>query len=55
MRTSGECLEEMAEFMKIFGINYSTEKDIKLVAKMADSNDKAIRENSLKVMAEVYK
>lgn len=45
----------MAEFISNFGIDYSTEKDIKLVAKMADSSDKGVRENSIKVMAEVFK
>jgi hypothetical protein len=54
MRTAAECLDEMAEFIKQNGIDYSTEKEIKLVAKLADSNDKGIRENALKVMAEVY-
>ena len=55
MRTSSECLDEMAEFIKCNGIDYSAEKDIKLVAKLADSSDKGIRENAVKVMAEVYK
>lgn len=45
----------MAEFIKLYGTDYSAEKDVKLVAKMADSSDKGIRENSLKVMNEVYK
>ena len=55
MRTSSECLDEMAECLKSNGIDYSAEKDIKLVAKLADSSDKGIRENAVKVMAEVYK
>lgn len=38
-----------------YGIDYSSEKEIKLIAKMADNADKAIRENSLKAMSEVYK
>ena len=55
MRAIGECLDEMAEFIKSFGIDFSTEKDLKLVAKLADSSDKNIRENALKAMGEAYK
>lgn len=51
----GECLDEMAEFIKNFGMEYSQEKDFKLVAKLADSPDKNIRENALKAMSEAYK
>ena len=45
----------MAEFVKNFGIDFTTEKDLRLVAKLADSNDKIIRENALKTMGEAYK
>lgn len=55
MRTQAECLDEMADFIKNFGIDFCTEKDIKLVSKMADYSDKGVRENAVKVMAEVYK
>jgi hypothetical protein len=50
-----ECLDEMAEFIKLFGIDYTNEKDLKLVAKMADNNDKGTRESAVKVMGEAYK
>ena len=45
----------MAEFLIKFGIDYSSEKEMKLVAKMADNGDKSIRENALKFMGEAYK
>jgi hypothetical protein len=38
-----------------FGIDNCSEKELKLVAKMADNNDKNIRENALKFMGEAYK
>lgn len=50
-----ECGEETAEFIKNFGIEFSSEKDFKLLAKLADSSDKNIRENSLKAVSEAYK
>lgn len=55
LKAVGECLDEMAEFIKAFGIEYSSEKDLRLVAKLADSPDKSIRENALKTMGEAYK
>jgi hypothetical protein len=55
MKTQAEALQEMEEFIKLFGIGYSQEKEMKLVAKMADSSDKAIRENAVSLLAEVYK
>lgn len=55
MRAAGECMDELGEFIRNFGLDYTSEKDLKLIAKMADSNDKAIRENALVVMSEAYK
>ena len=55
LRAQAECLDELAEFIGDNGIDYSSEKEMKLVAKMADNADKAIRENALKFMGEVYK
>lgn len=55
MRAISESMDELSEFIKAFGIEYSSEKDFKLVAKLADSSDKNIRENALKVMEEAYK
>ena len=55
LRTVAECLDEIAEFLSSFGIDYTQEKDLKIIAKLADSNDKAVRENSLKAIGEAYK
>lgn len=38
-----------------FGSDHCSEKELKIVAKMADNNDKNIRENALKFMGEIYK
>lgn len=51
----GECLDEAAEFITKNGIDYSSEKEMKIVAKMADHSSKVIRENALKMLGEVYK
>lgn len=50
-----ECLDEIAEFIIKYGIDYSSEKEMRLVAKMADHASKAIRENALKLLGEAYK
>ena len=55
MKTQAESLDELDDFIKTFGIDYVVEKDLKIIAKLADSNDKGVRENSVKIMAEVYK
>ena len=41
--------------MKNFGIDFTSEKELKQMAKMADHADKSIRENAIKVMSEAYK
>ena len=55
MRAVSECLDEFSEFVKNYGLDFTSEKDLKLAAKMADSNDKAIRENAVSAMGEIYK
>ena len=50
-----ECLDEIAEFIIKNGIDYSSEKEMKLIAKMADAPSKNVRENALKVLGEAYK
>ena len=55
LRAQAECLDELSEFLQKFGVEYSAEKEMKLVAKMADNADKCIRENALKFMGEAYK
>jgi cytoskeleton-associated protein 5 len=55
LRAVSESLDEFTEFIKNFGLDYTSEKDLKLVAKMADSNDKGIRENAVSAMGEIYR
>ena len=55
LRTVSECLDEFAEFIKLFGIDYTNEKEVKLIAKMADHADKHIRENALQAIGELFK
>ena len=55
LRAQAECLDELADFIGKFGVDYCSEKEMKLVAKMADNADKSIRENALKFMAEAFK
>lgn len=55
LTAQGECLDEVAEFITKNGIDYCSEKEMKLVAKMADHSSKLIRENALKMLGEAYK
>jgi hypothetical protein len=50
-----ECLDEIANFIEKYGIDYSSEKEMKVVAKMADHASKSIRENALRLLGEAYK
>lgn len=50
-----ECLDELAVFIRENGVEFITEKDLQLVAKMADSPDKGVREGALTFLAEIYK
>ena len=45
----------MEDFIKQYGIDFTSEKDLKLLSKMADASDKSVRENAVSVLAEVYK
>ena len=53
--TQAECLDELADFITKYGVNYTTEKELKYVAKMADSSSKFIRENALKFLGETFR
>jgi len=55
LKSVAESLDEMCIFMKANGLDYLTEKDLKFVAKLADSGDKGVREGALSVLAEAYK
>jgi len=54
-RTKAEVLDVIADFITANGIDYCSEKEFKLIAKLADNSDKGIRENAIKVVAEAYK
>jgi len=50
-----ECLNELAWFIQQNGLDRTTDKDLKFVAKLADSGDKGVREGALTVLGEAYK
>mmetsp|Transcript_1938 Transcript_1938/g.1396 ORF Transcript_1938/g.1396 Transcript_1938/m.1396 type:complete len:236 (-) Transcript_1938:1368-2075(-) len=54
-KAQAECLSELEEFVRRFGIDFTQEKDLKLVAKMADASDKGVRDNSVSFIGEIYK
>lgn len=55
LKSVSESLDEVAHHISIKGVETLTEKDLKFVAKLADSADKGVRESSLVVLAEIYK
>jgi len=55
LKSVAECLDELAVFIRENGVEFITEKDLQLVAKMADSPDKGVREGALTFLAEIYK
>jgi len=54
-KVKSEVLEIIASFIQEFQAEYTSEKDAKLIAKLADNPDKAVRESALKVLSELYK
>jgi len=54
LKAVAECLDEVADFTKANGVDLITKKDFALFTTTADNNDKGVRENSLRVFAEVY-
>jgi hypothetical protein len=48
-------LDELATFVRENGASLITEKDLQLVARMADSGDKGVREAALTFIGEIYK
>jgi hypothetical protein len=55
LKSVAECLDELAIFVRENGADLITEKDLQLVAKMADSGDKGVREGALTFIGEIYK
>jgi hypothetical protein len=54
LKAVAECLDELADYITINGVDHITKKDFKLFQDMADNKDKGVREASLKVFAEAY-
>lgn len=54
LKSVAECLDEMADYIVNNGVDHILKKDYKLLIDMADNKDKYVRENSLKVFAEIY-
>ena len=52
-KTISECLDELSEFIKHFGIALITEKEVKIITKMSEHADKSIKENASKVQAKI--
>jgi cytoskeleton-associated protein 5 len=50
-----ECLEELAELIKEYGIEITHAKDIKSIAKHASSTDNNVRTTAVQTMGEIYK
>lgn len=50
-----ECLEELSELVKTFGIEICASKDVKLIAKHAGSPDNNVRNAAVQTMGEIYR
>jgi len=55
LKSVAECLNELGWFIVENGLTCTTDKDLKFVAKLADSGDKGVREGALQVLGEAYK
>ena len=55
LKAVAENLDELTIFISFRGLDKITEKDLQAIAKYVDSSDKAVRENSLACIAEIYK
>jgi cytoskeleton-associated protein 5 len=55
LKSVAESLDEISTFVAKNGVECLTEKDLKHFAKLADNNDKGVREGALQVLGEVYK
>ena len=55
LKSVAESLAEVCNFIKANGVQDLTEKDLKLIAKLADNGDSGVREGALQVLCEAYK
>jgi len=55
LKSVAESLNEVAFFVKQNGVDHLNEKDLKVIAKLADNSDSGVREGSLQVLSEAYR
>ena len=55
LKSAGESLDEIAIFLKTHDTVPFGEQQIKVIAKLVDSKDASVRENSICVLSEIYK
>ena len=55
LKAVAECLDMIASYIKENGVDSITKKDFAVFLEKANSPDKNVRENSLRVFAETYK
>jgi hypothetical protein len=55
LKAVAECLDMIASYVKNNGVDTITKKDFAVFLEKANSPDKNVRENSLRVFAETYK
>ena len=55
LKSVAESLIEVTFFVKQNGVECLSEKDLKLIAKLADNSDSGVREGSLQVLSEAYR
>jgi hypothetical protein len=55
LKSVSESLDSLAAFVRTYGVDEFTEKDCQQIAKLVDSGDKGVRENSLQFIGELYK
>lgn len=54
LKSVAECLDEVSDYIKENGVDNCTKKDFAQFVVSADSPDKSVRENALKVFGEAY-
>lgn len=55
LKAVAETVEALSTYIAFRGIENISQKDLQSIVKTADSTDKAVRENALTFIAEVYK
>jgi len=55
LRAVSEMIEELTLYIKDHGLDNVTEKDLQILARLADAADKGVRESALSFIGEVYK